>query len=156
MKQLTPRPQSDKQQLARAGQALRPTPPPVRHDKASLLPAGRRMEAAPRPVRSGPPLRTRFVINLESNVRYNLDELVLYEKCIHQTLAYRGRDGYRNSQDQDLHIRTTDVTTWNPGEVLAPMLKPLMHHFQNLWDEFADGEGPKTAPSLVSTPLLTT
>ena len=51
--------------------------------------------------------RTHFVLNVENHVRHNLAELVLYEKCIRETLAYRGRDGYANSQDQSLYIRAS-------------------------------------------------
>lgn len=100
------------------------------------------------------PPKTHFVVYVGSHVRYNLAELVFYEQCVKRTLAYTGRDGYANSQDQNLYIRRPEVTTWNPGEVFAPMLVPLFRHPPNLWDEFADGNGPQNSVFLSSHPVV--
>jgi hypothetical protein len=95
------------------------------------------------------------VIDVENHVRYNVAELVFYEQCIRRTIAYTGKDGYANSPDQNLHIRQSDVTTWNPEEVFAPALAPLFHHPQNLWNEFVDGTGPQNSAFLSEHPVTT-
>jgi hypothetical protein len=97
--------------------------------------------------------KTHFVLNVESHARHNLAELVLYEQCIHKTVAYRGEDGYDKSPDQDLHVRQAEVTTWNPSEIFAPAVAPLLHQSPNLWDEFADGTGPQNSAFLSEHPI---
>ncbi|MDQ2793785.1 MAG: hypothetical protein M3Y12_07230 [Bacteroidota bacterium] len=142
---------TDRQRLMRAGKMFAPPSPVIVGDKTRLARVGR----LPGPV--GQPHRfsrkTHFVVDVESHVRHNAAELVLYEQCIRETVAYKGEDGYANSPDQDLYIRQSSVTTWNPGAVFAPAIAPLFNFPRNLWDEFVDGTGPQNSAFLSEHPI---
>ena len=143
--------QTDQQRLVRAGKMFSPPHSVVVGDKTRLARAGR--GSGPVRLVGNFPRKTRFVVDVESHVRHNVAELVLYEQCIKKTLAYTGRDGYANSPDQDLHIRQPSVTTWNPGQVFAPAFAPFFNFSRNLWSEFAEGEGPQNSAFLSEHPI---
>jgi hypothetical protein len=149
-----PHPQllTDQQRLTRAGRFKLPVPRPVAvSDQTRLAQAGNR----PGPLRPVARFarKTHFVVDVESAVRQNVAELVFYEQCIRQTVAYKGEDGYAKSSDQDVHVRRPDVKTWNPGEVFAPAIAPLFNFSRNLWDEFVDGTGPQNSAFLSEHPI---
>ncbi|HEX8503801.1 MAG TPA: hypothetical protein VF630_00410 [Hymenobacter sp.] len=135
----------DKQRMARAGKIGLSAPGHVVvSDKTRLARAGRVLQPVA-PVADFS-RRTHFRASAENQARYNTADLVFYEQCIRRTIAYNGKDGYANSQDHSLHIRRHDVTTWNPGEVFAPAVTPLINYPQNLWNEFVEAPGRRTAP----------